>query len=78
MRVRGFNNFARVKHASIFETVKLGESEGIDTSQPLPLQKLMSAPVIVVAEPSVSVVRPRSAAALPSARSCTAKVSAGA
>jgi len=41
-----FNNFARVKHASIFETVKLGESEGIDTSQPLPIQKLMSAPVI--------------------------------
>jgi hypothetical protein len=41
-----FNNFARVKHASIFETVKLGESEGVDTSQPLPIQKLMSAPVI--------------------------------
>jgi len=41
-----FNNFARVKHASIFETVKLSESEGVDTSQPLPIQKLMSAPVI--------------------------------
>jgi len=41
-----FNNFARVKHASIFETVKLGESEGVDTSQPLPIQKLMSAPVV--------------------------------
>ena len=41
-----FNNFARVKHASIFESVKLGESEGIDTSEPLPIQKLMSAPVI--------------------------------
>src|SRR5207253_4061736 len=30
-----FNNFARVKHASIFETVKLGTSEGVDTSEPL-------------------------------------------
>jgi hypothetical protein len=41
-----FNNFARVKHASIFESVKLGTSEGLDTSEPLPIQKLMSAPVI--------------------------------
>src|SRR5258708_39270929 len=41
-----FNNFARVKHASVFETVKLGTSERIDTSEPLPIQKLMSAPVI--------------------------------
>jgi hypothetical protein len=41
-----FNNFARVKHASIFETVKLGTSEGVDTSAPLPIQKLMSAPVV--------------------------------
>jgi hypothetical protein len=41
-----FNNFARVKHASIFESVKLGISEGVDTSEPLPIQKLMSAPVI--------------------------------
>jgi len=41
-----FNNFARVKHASIFEAVKLGASEGVDTSEPLPIQKLMSAPVV--------------------------------
>jgi hypothetical protein len=41
-----FNNFARVKHAGIFETIKLGSSEGMDDSQPLPIQKLMSAPVI--------------------------------
>lgn len=41
-----FNNFARVKHASIFETIKLGATEGIDTSEPLPIQKLMSAPVV--------------------------------
>jgi hypothetical protein len=41
-----FNNFARVKHASVFETVKLGVTEGLDTSEPLPIQKLMSAPVV--------------------------------
>ena len=41
-----FNNIARVKHASIFESIKLGSSEGVDTSEPLPIQKLMSAPVI--------------------------------
>ena len=41
-----FNNFARVKHASIFETIKLGSAEGIDMSEPLPIQKLMSAPVV--------------------------------
>src|SRR5215467_2313192 len=41
-----FNNFARVKHASVFETVKLGASEGVDASEPLPIQKLMSAPVV--------------------------------
>ena len=41
-----FNNFARVKHASIFETIKLGSTEGVDVSEPLPIQKLMSAPVV--------------------------------
>lgn len=41
-----FNNFARVKHASIFETIKLNATEGVDVSEPLPIQKLMSAPVV--------------------------------
>lgn len=41
-----FNNFARVKHASIFETVKLGGAEEMRPSEPLPIQKLMSAPVV--------------------------------
>jgi len=35
-----------VKHASIFETIKLGSTEGVDASEPLPIQKLMSAPVV--------------------------------
>jgi hypothetical protein len=42
-----FNNFARVKHASIFETIK---PEAADGSQemviPAPIQKLMSVPII--------------------------------
>ena len=46
-----FNNFARVKHASVFETVKLGTAEGMDTSEPLPIQKLMSAPDDPTSEP---------------------------
>src|SRR5580698_745336 len=41
-----FNNFARVKHASIFETIKPG-SDGIDEpSAPAPIQKLMSVPIM--------------------------------
>src|SRR5262249_13153930 len=36
-----FNNFARVPHRSIFETIKLRDAEA-----PLPIQKLMSAPVL--------------------------------
>ena len=39
-----FNNFARVKHASIFETIKPEDND--ETAAPAPIQKLMSAPVI--------------------------------
>lgn len=39
-----YNNFSRVKHASIFETVKLGDAEDSTPVKP-PIQKLMSAPV---------------------------------
>jgi hypothetical protein len=40
-----FNNFARVKHASIFETIR---PVGADTEEPLPapIQKLMSVPIL--------------------------------
>src|SRR6202051_1757457 len=40
------NNFARVKHASIFETIK---SVGVDAdvpASPAPIQKLMSVPIL--------------------------------
>jgi hypothetical protein len=43
-----FNNFARVKHASIFETIKpLGvETDAELSTQPAPIQKLMSVPIL--------------------------------
>jgi hypothetical protein len=40
-----FNNFARVKHASIFETIKPGTGDPED-APPSPIQKLMSVPVM--------------------------------
>src|ERR1700719_700257 len=41
-----FNNFARVKHASIFETIKPAGTEVEDATPPAPIQKLMSVPII--------------------------------
>lgn len=42
-----FNNFARVKHASIFETIKpAGTSDDEVTAHPAPIQKLMSVPIL--------------------------------
>lgn len=43
-----FNNFARVKHASIFETIKpIGaDAEDDVPAQPAPIQKLMSVPIL--------------------------------
>jgi len=43
-----FNNFARVKHASIFETIKpIGvEADPEMPAQPAPIQKLMSVPIL--------------------------------
>jgi hypothetical protein len=40
-----FNNFARVKHASIFETIKPGSSDA-EEAAPSPIQKLMSVPIL--------------------------------
>ncbi len=41
-----FNTFARVKHARVFETVKLTTPEDNDQSQQAAIQKLMSSPVL--------------------------------
>jgi len=40
-----FNNFARVKHASIFETIKPG-TDSEEQAPPAPIQKLMSVPIM--------------------------------
>jgi GAF domain-containing protein len=41
-----FNNFARVKHASIFETIKPGANDSGEPAVPTPIQKLMSVPIM--------------------------------
>jgi hypothetical protein len=41
-----FNNFARVKHASIFETIKPVGAEAEAPAPPAPIQKLMSVPIL--------------------------------
>src|ERR1700694_4540771 len=41
-----FNNFARVKHASIFETIKPGSDDAVEAAAPSPIQKLMSVPIM--------------------------------
>jgi GAF domain-containing protein len=41
-----FNNFARVKHASIFETIKAVGDESDAPAPPAPIQKLMSVPIL--------------------------------
>src|SRR6202166_2848134 len=41
-----FNNFARVKHASIFETIKPGAEDSDSPAPPAPIQKLMSVPIM--------------------------------
>src|SRR5882672_3795098 len=46
-KVELFNNFTKVKHASIFETVKLGKpEEDHQIGDHAPIQKLMSAPIL--------------------------------
>ena len=41
-----FNNFARVKHASIFETIKPTATDTEEPAAPTPIQKLMSVPIL--------------------------------
>jgi hypothetical protein len=41
-----FNNFARVKHASIFETIRPIGADTEEASVPAPIQKLMSVPIL--------------------------------
>jgi hypothetical protein len=39
------NSFSRVKHVSLFESVKLGAAEDNQASEQMPIQKIMSVPV---------------------------------
>jgi len=48
-----FNNFARVKHASIFETIKTVGADVEQAAAPAPIQKLMSVPIL---DPSSAVL----------------------
>lgn len=41
-----FNSFNKVKHASIFEMIKLGTQEETDYSEQAPIQKLMTSPIM--------------------------------
>lgn len=45
-KVELFNSFTKVKHASIFETVKLGKADQADPADSAPIQKLISAPIL--------------------------------
>jgi hypothetical protein len=45
-KVELFNSFTKVKHASIFETVKLAGKEDADPGEHAPIQKLISAPIL--------------------------------
>ena len=51
-----FNNFARVKHASIFETIKPTTTD-TEEPPPAPIQKLMSVPIIDRAASVVGVIQ---------------------
>lgn len=50
-----FNNFARVKHASIFETIKPGSDD--EPTAPAPIQKLMSVPIMSQGSAVVGVIQ---------------------
>jgi len=52
-----FNTFARVKHARVFETVKLTTPEDNDQSQQAAIQKLMSAPILAADRKVLGVIQ---------------------
>jgi hypothetical protein len=52
-----FNNFARVKHASIFETIKPDANDSDEPAPPAPIQKLMSVPIMDQTSSVVGVIQ---------------------
>ncbi|MFY9562203.1 MAG: GAF domain-containing protein [Terriglobales bacterium] len=51
------NSFARVKHVSLFESVKLGAAEDSQGSEQMPIQKIMSVPVTQAGGKVVGVIQ---------------------
>jgi len=45
-KVEMFNTFAKIKHARVFESVRLTSKEDSEKSEQLQIQKLMSAPIL--------------------------------
>src|ERR1700688_4963081 len=59
-KIELFNNFTRVKHASIFESIKPGGERGDGTDgelRPATIHKLMSAPVLDQADRVLGVIQ---------------------
>jgi hypothetical protein len=52
-----FNSFVQVKHASVFETVRLTDPEDADKPDQCTIQKLMSAPVLDAQKKVLGVVQ---------------------
>lgn len=55
-KVELFNNFTKIKHASVFESVKASGASG-EELRPATIQKLMSAPVLDKADDVLGVVQ---------------------
>jgi len=51
------NSFSRVKHVSLFESVKLGKPDENQVSEQMPIQKIMSVPVVQAEGKVVGVVQ---------------------
>jgi hypothetical protein len=57
-KIELFNNFTRVKHASIFESIKPGGEKNDDSElRPATIHKLMSAPVLDKADKVLGVIQ---------------------
>jgi hypothetical protein len=52
-----FNTFNKIKHASIFEMIRLGTQEETDPSEQAPIQKLMTSPIMDATEKVLGVVQ---------------------
>ena len=51
------NSFARVRHVSLFESVKIRGDEASDEADPMPIQKILSAPMIASGNTVVGVIQ---------------------